>query len=175
MKDLDVRIAQWREPLLRNGSFYADEVDELESHLRESVDGLVKTGLSEDEAFLVAARRLGSRKELKVAYVRSRPLDERLLHPTGKIAAAALTLVCLAIGWVLLYSWALLPLFDEGARLIFAQPGAEIRIAEDGMYVANGEAGMFGPSLIPRLAVPFGLISLLAIMGWGALLRRAAA
>jgi hypothetical protein len=146
MSELDTRIVQWREQLLQNGSFYADEVEELESHLRESIDRLVAAGLSEDEAFLVATHRLGSRKELKMAYVRNRPLDELLPRPTSKTAAVALTLACLTIGWILLVSWAFLPALNEG-----------------------------GSALVSRLALPFSLISLLAVTGWGALLRRAMA
>ncbi len=36
------------------------DVDELESHLREQIEQLQVSGLSDDEAFLVAHRRLGN-------------------------------------------------------------------------------------------------------------------
>ncbi|WP_237741652.1 permease prefix domain 1-containing protein [Tsukamurella sp. 1534] len=38
----------------------ADEVDELESHLRESMQDLEERGLDADESFLVAVKRMGS-------------------------------------------------------------------------------------------------------------------
>ncbi|MDF0530148.1 permease prefix domain 1-containing protein [Tsukamurella sp. 8F] len=37
-----------------------DEVDELEAHLRDSIDALGARGLDDDEAFLVAIKRMGS-------------------------------------------------------------------------------------------------------------------
>lgn len=45
-----------------------EDVEELESHLRDSVETLSKSGLSTDEAFLVAARRAGSPSELESQY-----------------------------------------------------------------------------------------------------------
>lgn len=57
---LEAQITEWRTYLLRRQAIAANDVAELEDHLREQVDGLVAAGLHADEAFLVAVKRLGS-------------------------------------------------------------------------------------------------------------------
>ncbi|ANJ28668.1 hypothetical protein ATC03_03060 [Agromyces aureus] len=46
------------------------DLDELESHLLDRVDGLREVGLHDDEAFLVAVKRLGAVDELSHEYAR---------------------------------------------------------------------------------------------------------
>ncbi len=56
---LEQRIAEWRTYLLRRQAIRAGDVDELEDHLRNQIAALGDAGLSEDEAFLVAVKRMG--------------------------------------------------------------------------------------------------------------------
>lgn len=56
---LEEQIAQWRNYLRRRQAIHAVDVAELEDHLREQIAGLVDAGLAEDEAFLVAVKRMG--------------------------------------------------------------------------------------------------------------------
>ena len=56
---LEQRIAEWRTYLLRRQAIHAGDVDELEDHLRNQIGALGDAGLSEDEAFLVAVKRMG--------------------------------------------------------------------------------------------------------------------
>ncbi|MBX3098259.1 MAG: hypothetical protein KF761_01645 [Salinibacterium sp.] len=70
MSVLDTHIAQWRAAILRGGAVSSDDADELESHLREQADELVAAGLSEDEAFLVAVRRLGEVNRITAEFAR---------------------------------------------------------------------------------------------------------
>ena len=58
--DLNRRIEQWRENLAASPSFRGENLDELESHLRDSVATLQNRGLSADEALLIATRRIGA-------------------------------------------------------------------------------------------------------------------
>ncbi len=59
MFDLETSIAEWKRAF-QQGSFIVDErIDELESHLRESIIDLGRKGLDEEEGFLVATKRLG--------------------------------------------------------------------------------------------------------------------
>ena len=58
--DIDKTIATWREQLRRDRAFLADDLDELEAHLRDHIDRLVAAGLSERDAFKAARQRLGS-------------------------------------------------------------------------------------------------------------------
>jgi hypothetical protein len=48
----------------------AEELEELELHLRDSVSALKKRRLSEEEAWLIAQRRLGQREALKDEYAK---------------------------------------------------------------------------------------------------------
>ncbi|HRP07159.1 MAG TPA: permease prefix domain 1-containing protein [Gemmatimonadales bacterium] len=58
--DLEAQIDQWRNFLRRRQAIHSVDVNELEDHLREQVGNLVAAGLAEDEAFLVAVKRMGS-------------------------------------------------------------------------------------------------------------------
>ena len=57
---LDAQLIQWREYLARHAVLAPSDIDELDSHLRDQIDDLRQSGLSSDEAFLVAVKRLGS-------------------------------------------------------------------------------------------------------------------
>ena len=59
MSVIETDIAEWRAAVTRGGAVAPADADELESHLREQVSELTASGLSEDEAFLVAVKRLG--------------------------------------------------------------------------------------------------------------------
>src|SRR4029453_12790472 len=63
-EELEAQFAQWRQYVQRCRELQPSDADELEDHLRGSVDELVAVGLSADEAFLVAVKRMGSLDEL---------------------------------------------------------------------------------------------------------------
>jgi hypothetical protein len=56
---LEERIGEWRSYFKRRQAVHAVDVEELEDHLRNQVEALTQMGLAEDEAFLVAVKRLG--------------------------------------------------------------------------------------------------------------------
>jgi hypothetical protein len=57
---LEEQIEQWRSYLRRRQAIRTNDVEELEDHLRQQVSVLVDAGLSDDEAFLVAVKRMGN-------------------------------------------------------------------------------------------------------------------
>jgi hypothetical protein len=57
--DLSQAILQWRTRLSESPAFRQENLDELEVHLRDSIANLRQRGLGEDEAFLIATRRVG--------------------------------------------------------------------------------------------------------------------
>ena len=63
--DLNRAIQQWRENLGQSPAFRSENLNELESHLRDSVATFETRGLSAEEAFLVAARRIGASSALE--------------------------------------------------------------------------------------------------------------
>jgi cytochrome c-type biogenesis protein CcmH/NrfG len=63
--DLNEAIRRWQESLGASPALSADNQGELAAHLRASVQKLQVDGLSEEEAFLAATRRLGERGALE--------------------------------------------------------------------------------------------------------------
>jgi hypothetical protein len=59
MFDLNNSLHDWRERFREAGRFRPEDVDELEEHLHEEMAKLGRVGLSEEESYLLAARRLG--------------------------------------------------------------------------------------------------------------------
>lgn len=66
--DLNRAVAQWRENLAQLPAFQYENLEELESHLRDSVATLAQRGLTGEEAFLIATRRAGSGAVLGAEY-----------------------------------------------------------------------------------------------------------
>jgi hypothetical protein len=67
---LEEQIKQWRSYLRRRQAINVVDVIELEDHLREQVAALIKAGLTTDEAFLVAVKRIGSLDDLSREFAR---------------------------------------------------------------------------------------------------------
>jgi hypothetical protein len=73
---LEDQIAQWRGYVRRRRAIDGPDVDELEAHLRDQVAALGDAGLAEDEAFLVAVKRMGNLDALSREFAREH--SERL-------------------------------------------------------------------------------------------------
>ena len=58
--DLNGALRDWRAGLAASPAFKPDDLDQLEAHLRDSIATLQATGLSANEAFMVAQLRLGT-------------------------------------------------------------------------------------------------------------------
>ena len=73
---LDEGIAEWRSYLRRRPAIHSVDADELEDHLRSQAGALVAAGLTEDEAFLIAVKRIGELDVLSREFAREH--SERL-------------------------------------------------------------------------------------------------
>jgi hypothetical protein len=73
---LETQIDAWRGHLRRSRAVTATDVEELEDHLREQIASLGAEGLSADEAFLVAVKRMGAIDALTREFAREH--SERL-------------------------------------------------------------------------------------------------
>lgn len=73
---LDDQIGLWRGYLRHRQAIHPVDVTELEDHLREEITRLANAGLSPDEAFLVAVKRIGSLDALSREFAREH--SERL-------------------------------------------------------------------------------------------------
>jgi hypothetical protein len=75
-RPLEEQIAQWREYVRRRQALHGPDVEELEGHLRDQLVALTEAGLTGDEAFLVAVKRMGSLDALSREFARAH--SERL-------------------------------------------------------------------------------------------------
>lgn len=62
--DIEHQIGLWRAALSRESRLPSEDVQELEDHLRDEVDSLRAAGLADDEALLVAIKRMGDCHEV---------------------------------------------------------------------------------------------------------------
>ena len=69
---IEAQISEWRAYLLRRRTIHDVDVEELEDHLRNEMSELGAAGLSGDESFLVAIKRLGGINELSREFARER-------------------------------------------------------------------------------------------------------
>jgi hypothetical protein len=83
MESLETQIAEWRAYVANAPGVNGTDVDELEDHLRHQIAELNAAGLSADEGFLIAVKRLGDVDGLSREYARehSGRLWKQLLRP----------------------------------------------------------------------------------------------
>jgi hypothetical protein len=103
---LEEQIAQWRAYVRRRRALHGPDVEELEGHLRDQLAALTEAGLTGDEAFLVAVKRMGSLDALSREFARahSERLWKQLVIATDAADESAkttnteaLVVLCLAI------------------------------------------------------------------------------
>jgi hypothetical protein len=70
VESLDQQIAEWRAHVGSAPGVDGHDVDELEDHLRDQIAELNAVGLADDEAFLVAVKRLGDVDALSREFAR---------------------------------------------------------------------------------------------------------
>lgn len=71
MFDLEAEIRDWRARLTEN--LRDEDLDELQGHLTEEITQLRAKGLSTEESFVIAARRLGGERELCGEFAKVHP------------------------------------------------------------------------------------------------------
>jgi hypothetical protein len=90
--ELEVQIARWRGYVQRRQAISAADIDELEDHLREQIADRQATGLDDEEAFLVAIKRLGNLDAVSREFAREhsdRLWKQLALVPEGSDDAGA--------------------------------------------------------------------------------------
>jgi hypothetical protein len=119
---LEDQIHRWRGYVQRRQAIAAADVDELEDHLRGQVADLRATGLDDDEAFLIAIKRLGDLDAISREFAAEhseRLWKQLVLVPTepdtGRGATRELTVVlALAVGAGLAVKAGLTWIDDDG-------------------------------------------------------------
>jgi hypothetical protein len=70
MENVESQIAEWRAYVANATGVNGRDVDELEDHLRHQIAELNAAGLTDDEAFLVAVKRMGDLDDLSREFAR---------------------------------------------------------------------------------------------------------
>src|SRR5450756_1934569 len=104
-RSLEEQIAQWRAYVSRRQALHGPDVEELEGHLRDQLVALTEAGLTGDEAFLVAVKRMGSLDALSREFAREH--SERLWKQlviagdtdtsANTVPAETLVVLCVAV------------------------------------------------------------------------------
>ncbi|GAA1913160.1 hypothetical protein GCM10009775_02230 [Microbacterium aoyamense] len=146
--DLEPAIAQWRAAVSARPAISQSDADELESHLRDRIDELEASGLSPDEAFLIAIKRLGHVDRLTSEYAAEH--SERLWKQLTPSPTASTASVWTAVGFALV---------------------AAVVVKIPPLVAGAGEPQMFGGS---ALGFANGVLLVLAVLGaYFAVIRRA--
>ena len=104
---IEAQIREWRSYLLRRRTIHHIDVDELEDHLRSQILELGAAGLSGDESFLVAIKRIGGVNELSREFARERSsrlwkqlvlAGDTVRERSGSEYVGLLIMTCFAIG-----------------------------------------------------------------------------
>src|SRR5919106_359258 len=93
MESVESQIAEWRAYVANAPGVNGHDVDELEDHLRHQIAELNAAGLTADEGFLIAVKRLGDVDGLSREFARQRRLDT----PRWVLAAAPFVLAALVV------------------------------------------------------------------------------
>lgn len=98
MSNVNDAILVWRRELEQSGGVPADDVNELESHLQQEMETLQQSGLRPDEAFVIAARRLGHPADLAAEYSKNDALMS-WRRPARLVLWGLLILEALSLTW----------------------------------------------------------------------------
>jgi hypothetical protein len=71
--DLNAAVENWRKELAGEHNLTAEVRRELETHLRDAILGLQQRGLSDEESFWLARRRVGQPQQLAEEFVKANP------------------------------------------------------------------------------------------------------
>lgn len=95
MFDLEVNIRSWCDYLRKHGMLGEEDILELESHLRDQVDDLTSSGLSNEEAFIISVKRMGNLNTISEEYAKiyTENMWKHLLldpaHPAASVGSQA--------------------------------------------------------------------------------------
>jgi len=153
MESIESQIAEWRAYVENAPGVNGRDVDELEDHLRHQIAELSAAGLSADEGFLIAVKRLGDVDGLSREYARehSGRLWKQLLRSDADEQAHP------ASGWVEAFAFAA----AAAVAIQVARLAADFPHEEPTWFARN--VGFF---VLPFLAAYFGRGRQLELRAW---------
>ena len=95
MFDLEKAIADWRRQMLVAGISAPAPLEELEIHLREDIAQQIQSGLSAQQAFGIAVKKIGQALELKREFKKtSAPMEMQEVIKLAGVICFAVALFC---------------------------------------------------------------------------------
>ncbi len=153
MQGIEAQIAEWRAYVAGAPAVNGRDVDELEDHLRQQIADLTEAGLTPDEGFLIAVKRMGDLDALSREFARehSGRLWKQLVLASDAEGARVAT------GWVQAFAF--------GAAAAIAIPVARLAAGfpdDEPMWFTRN----LGLIVLPFLAAYFALGRHLDLRGW---------
>ena len=95
MFNLDHAITEWQKQMLAAGIKTPVPLEELEIHLREDIAQQMQSGLSAQQAFGIAVKKIGQAPELKREFKKvSAPMEMQKIIKLAGVICVAVALVC---------------------------------------------------------------------------------
>lgn len=91
--DLNRSLQEWRRRFAASAPIRSENIDEMEAHLRDSTAAWVGRGLTEEEAFLIALRRIGPSDALAAEFAKVHPGDVRRTRAVWMLGGVFLFLI----------------------------------------------------------------------------------
>jgi hypothetical protein len=171
---IEAQIREWRSYLQRRKTIHQVDVDELEDHLRNQISELGAVGLSGDESFLIAIKRIGGISELSREFARERSsrLWKQLVLAGGSVrdrsaseyaglAGAIAFALAAAAAFKLPAIFGINPFVEEGADSTVLEADASFYLRNASLLALPFLAGFLAwkrnlpANVIAVLAVPF--------------------
>ena len=111
MSKLEQLISEWRKTMAGSQRLGKDRLEELETHLRETIERFIRTGMSEADAFQAAVAQLGPSPALSSEF---KKLDQRTWLPLKIVIGME---IVLAVAMVALLMWRMI---NKGTTLLLA-------------------------------------------------------
>jgi hypothetical protein len=171
MFNLDLAIAEWRRGMMSAGIKTPVPLDELEIHLREDVEQQRRTGADMEEAFRLAAERIGKAENVREEFGKiedaKRARNRKLLRRWSVIAGTGFVFTIMSITWYfgarsgkMEITWVevLLALGAMAAIIAFDWVGRSVSkylpVIHDGWILAIALGALFFGALLFRIFVP---------------------
>ncbi len=95
MFNLEQAIPEWRRQMLAAGIKTPVPLEELESHLRDEIERQMKSGLSAQQAFGIAMKKIGQARELKREFKKvSAPMEMQKIIKLAGVICVLVALFC---------------------------------------------------------------------------------
>lgn len=101
MFDLEQAVQGWKQTFRPDNPIGVDERQEIETHLRESVERLSGSGLSEQEAFAVSVHRLGCTGALEAEFAKNQPVAQWRARLAWMLGGYVVFTICRDGAWAI--------------------------------------------------------------------------